>query len=149
MMTYYMYGTLNIVNNTFDYTTDGYLLRLGYSKNACTEINIIDNYFTGGPLNHTASIYILRGTSSFTTNIIGNTFDEFYGTTFAYTNNTGSKVDIMYNYFTGTCSFRSGSIPASTKVSYSNNYYATAQTTSTSDYGVITSKEALDAAYAE
>ena len=149
MMTYYMYGTLNIKNNTFDYTTDGYLLRLGYNKNACTEINIIDNVFTGGPVDHTASIYLLRGTSALTTNIIGNTFDEFYGTTFAYSNDTGSKVNIMYNYFTTTCKFKSGSIPSNTKVTYSNNYYATTQTTATSDYGVITSKDALDAAYQE
>ena len=149
MMTYNMSGTFNVINNTFDYTTDGYLFRLGYYLNSCTEINFIDNVFTGGPKDHTASIYILRGTSNLTINIIGNTFDEFYGTTFAYTNGSNFKANIMYNYFTTTCAFKSATIPTGATVTYLNNYYAAAQTTTTSDYGVITSKDALDAAYAE
>ena len=55
-----------------------------------------------------------------------------------------SNINVKYNIFNKTSYKGSGT---GTYV-YVNNFYGVAQATATSDYGVITSVEALEAAYA-
>ena len=58
----------------------------------------------------------------------------------------GSTYNIKYNYFDAKTSYKI-SKPGSGTINYLGNYYAAAQTTTTSDYGVITSLEAMEQAY--
>lgn len=144
MRIYTLGGTFNFSNNELRWATDGYAFYLA-NVSAATTIDINDNIFTGnGNLNHTATLLFRSSSSETTINIIGNEFNYFKGSTFDARYASGSTINVKYNYFDTNTSYK---IPYSANFVYLNNYYAAAQTTATSDYGVITSKAALDAAY--
>ena len=139
-------GVYNITNNTFHWATDGYVLYFANIANV-TEFNIIDNVFDGNEnVKHTATLALRTGSSKTVTNIIGNEFYNFKGSTIVANGDTGSQFNIKYNYFDENTAFKLGTI-ASAKFNYKDNVYAAAQTTATSDYGVLTTKEELQAAY--
>ena len=144
MRIYTLGGTFNFSNNELRWATNGYAFYLA-NVSAATTIDINDNIFTGnGKLNHTATLLFRSSSSKTTINIIGNEFDYFKGSTFDARYASGSTINVKYNYFDANTSYK---ISYSANYVYLNNYYAAAQSTSTSDYGVITSKAALDAAY--
>jgi uncharacterized repeat protein (TIGR02543 family) len=99
MMIYSMAGTFTFEGNDVHFGTIGYLLKLANTSNTCTAINIIDNYFTGNASLTSCSILISYGTSSLTTTIRGNQFINFAPNTYLFTNDTGSTVNITYNYY--------------------------------------------------
>ena len=144
MWIYTLGGTFNFSNNELRWATNGYAFYLA-NVSAATTIDINDNIFTGnGKLNHTATLLFRSSSSKTTINIIGNEFNYFKGSTFDARYASGSTINVKYNYFDANTSYK---ISYSANYVYLNNYYAAAQSTSTSDYGVITSKAALDAAY--
>lgn len=144
MRIYTLGGTFNFSNNELRWATNGYAFYLG-NVSAATTIDINDNIFTGnGKLNHTATLLFRYSSSKTTINIIGNEFNYFKGSTFDARYASGSTINVKYNYFDANTSYK---ISYSANYVYLNNYYAAAQSTSTSDYGVITSKAELDAAY--
>ena len=146
MRIYSVKGTLNITNNEFRCATDGYVMYFA-AYSSCTGINIKENIFDGnGTVNHTATISFRGCTAPIT--IEGNKFYNFKGSTFAFTAAATSKVSVSYNYFDAGTAYKIGTA-GSTTFTYTNNYYAATQTTATSDYGVITSLDALEAAYKE
>ena len=148
MRIYTLGGTFKFTNNELRWATNGYSIFLN-NVSAATQIDFIDNIFDGnGNVNHTATLTIRSGSTKTVTNIIGNEFYNFKGSTFSSNNDNGSQFNIKYNYFDQNTNFKLGTI-GSAKFAYTNNYYEASQTTTTSDYGVITSKDALDAAYAE
>ena len=153
IMVYNVSGVVNITNNNVLYTTDGYVIVLGYFSNACTEINVIDNVFDGNALNpHTATLAFRSGTEALTINVIGNTFKNFNGSTYYVRSDTGSQIISKYNSFDANSKFKLNYHSSCTNVKQAiceSNYYAAEQTTATSDYGVIKSLEELAAAYAE
>ena len=151
MILYYAYGTLDIIGNVFAWGTDGYIFNLGYYGNYCTDVNIIDNEFThNGIIKQNATIWIRRNQNAEANiNIIGNSFIAFKGTTLLFSNAAKAPViNVKYNYFDAETSYKASSGNGYPTIVTENNYYAAAQTTATSDYGVLTSKEALDEAYA-
>ena len=139
-------GVYNITNNVFHWATDGYVLYLANVKNV-TELNIVENVFDGNEtVKHTATLAIRTGSASTVTNIVGNEFYNFAGSSYAFNNDTGSTVNSMYNYFDENTNFKIGTI-ASAKLNYVSNGYAATQTTATSDYGVLTTLEQVKEAY--
>ena len=151
MILYYAYGTLEISNNEFAWGTDGYIFNLGYYGNYCTDVNIVDNVFSNnGIIKQNATIWFRRlQNEEANINIIGNTFIEFKGTTISVNANAKAPViNVKYNYFDAGSSYKVGSGSGYPTFVYENNYYATAQKTATSDYGVITSLDGLKEAYA-
>ena len=151
MILYYSYGTLDIIDNTFAWGTDGYIFNLGYYGTYCTDINIIDNVFThNGLIKQNATIWFRRTQNAEANiNIIGNEFYAFKGTTISVNANAKAPViNVKYNYFDAETSYKVGSGAGYPTFVYENNYYAAEQKTATSDYGVITSKEQLDQLYA-
>ena len=151
MILYYAYGTLDIIGNVFAWGTDGYIFNLGYYGNYCTDVNIIENEFThNGIIKQNATIWIRRNQNAEANiNIIGNSFIAFKGTTLLFSNAAKAPViNVKYNYFDAETSYKASSGSGYPTIVTENNYYAAAQKTATSDYGVLTSKEALDEAYA-
>ena len=143
---YNVTGKINIKNNNFAFPTSNFVIFLGSYYNACTEINIIDNNISG-LTSTTAGISARRCPAGCVVNIVGN---EIYGMTgncidFRYSK-ADSVANIMYNYFDEKTSYKI-TYPGESTVTYVDNYYAAAQTTATSDYGKITSKDDLDYAY--
>ena len=152
MRYYTIGGTLNITNNEFHWATNGYVMYLAGQTNNATEINILDNLFDGnGTVDNTATICISKASSSSCKiNIIGNELYNFKGNTYSVNSGDKGTWTIMYNYYASTTSFKFASKANAANASFtiSNNYYAATQTTSTSDYGAITSLDALKEAYA-
>ncbi len=139
-------GVYNITNNVFHWATDGYVLYLANVKNV-TELNIVENVFDGNEtVKHTATLAIRTGSANTVTNIVGNEFYNFAGSSYVFNGDTGSTVNSMYNYFDENTSFKIGTI-ASAKLNYVSNGYAKSQTTATSDYGVLTTLEQVKEAY--
>ena len=79
---------------------------------------------------------------------MGNTFKNCATRVLRLSYNYGPTVNVMYNNFAEGTKYETYDQKTAI-VNFTNNYYAETQTTTTSDYGVITSKDALDAAYAE
>lgn len=150
MRIYTMKGNFEFVSNTVAWGTDGYVFNLANASGAST-INVIDNIFKdNGLITQTATLAIQSCPATAKINIIGNEFYSFKGSTFTLNNDKGSAVSIKYNYYDANTNFKL-TTKGSAVVSYENNCYMTTLNASTTvtDYGVITSKEALDAAYAE
>ncbi|HPX84425.1 MAG TPA: InlB B-repeat-containing protein [Bacilli bacterium] len=99
MYIYNLYGTFAFEQNEVHFGTDGYVLYFTYNTNGATSINIIDNYFTGNASQHAASIFIRKAGSGCTTTIRGNQFINFAPSTFGFSLDTGSTVNITYNYY--------------------------------------------------
>ena len=146
MRIYTLGGSVNITNNEFRWATVGYVMYFaGYSS--CTEINIIDNLFDGTTDVPDSATITFRGCTA-PILIQGNEFYNFNGSTFTFTSAATSNVTVQYNYFDANTLYKIGTAGSTTFTYVSNYYAATSQTTSTSDYGVLASKDALDAAYA-
>ena len=108
---------------------------------------VIDNLFDGTTAVPDSATITFRGCTA-PILIQGNEFYNFNGSTFTFTSSATSNVTVQYNYFDANTLYKIGTA-GSTNFTYVSNYYAaTSQTTSTSDYGVLASKDALDAAYA-
>ena len=150
MRIYTMKGTFEFVSNTVAWGTDGYVFNLANASGVST-INVTDNIFKdNGLITQTATLTMQSCPATAKINIIGNEFYSFKGSTFTLNNDKGSAVSIKYNYYDTNTNFKL-TTKGSAVVSYENNCYMTTLNASTTvtDYGVITSKEALDAAYAE
>ena len=142
---YAVAGELNFNNNHFVWVTDDWDLFIGYNSNDCTKVNVVNNTFDGVGELYTCGNTIRRLKSGAVCNVIGNVFNTLAGTIFSSNySEAGAVINFEYNAYTN-CNYKQGSTDAT--CNYVNNYYALEQTTATSDYGVITSKEALDEAY--
>jgi len=149
MRIYSASGVINITDNEFAWGTDGYVFR-GFDYGCtCTEINVINNKFTNnGKILQNATITLNNlATDGVKVNIIGNEFYAFKGSTFTFGVKTGveatPEINVKYNYFDEGTSYKC----SYAGINYENNYYAAEQTNATSDYGQVTSKEALDDLY--
>ena len=139
-------GELNFVNNHFVWVTDDWDLFIGYSANYCTVINVIENTFDGVGELYTCGNTIRNLEPTAVVNIVGNTFNKLSGTILSSNGSVeGATINVKYNAYMN-CSYKQGTSGSAT-YNHENNYYALEQKTATSDYGTITSKEALDAAY--
>ena len=141
-------GTFNIDNNRLIWSTKNYVAWIGINSNSCTSIKVTNNVLSGSASGNTTSLGIYYIPSSCVVNIVGNHFEYFdTGTTLMFnSSSSGATINIKYNYFGSGVKFKWASISGVTQ-NYSNNYYATTQTSATSDYGVITSLSDLIAAY--
>jgi hypothetical protein len=120
----------------------------GVNSNNCDEINVIDNVFDGKDGLYTCGIYFRTLKAGGVCNVVHNTFGTLAGTIFTGRNSkAGSTYNIKFNAFLDL-NYKQDATAGSGTYVYENNYYALEQTTSTADYGVITSVEALEAAYA-
>lgn len=146
---YTLGGVLNISNNQFNFTTDGYVFVLGHNANNCTEINIIENVFDGNAANpHTATLQVKKvANADLVINVIGNKFQNFYGNTFSYTGDVKATFNSKYNSFDENSKFKFSTMSSCEFVA-EGNYYAAEQTHTTTDYGTVASEEARAAAYA-
>ena len=142
-------GFIRVIGNEFRWGEGGSLMNLGTSTNNCTEISIIDNYIDNNGLISTAGgIFVNEAKATLTVLIMGNTFKNCATRVLRLSYNYGPTVNVMYNNFAEGTKYETYDQKTAI-VNFTNNYYAETQTTTTSDYGVITSKDALDAAYAE
>lgn len=145
----YIAGTLVLDNNEMIYPGNEGIIRLGEGSNSCTSMDIYNNIIRGTNTNNTSFLRVYKIPSTATINIIGNYFDYFDTTTnYVFTlagAAAGGQANIKYNYFGDGASYRAGI--SKVTATYENNYYASAQTTSTTDYGVITSLSDLRTAY--
>ena len=150
MRIYTLKGTLTITNNDWCWATNGYIMHLGGNANSATAITIVDNTFDGNAnVKHTATINVSKASASnCVVNIVGNEFYNFQGTTIGCNKSDAGTWNVMYNYFDANTSFSAANLATIAGLNISNNCYAAAQKTQTSDYGVITSLEALKEAYA-
>ena len=120
----------------------------GVNGNNCDEINVIDNTFDGKDGLYSCGIYFRTLKAGGVCNVYHNTFGTLAGTIFTGRNSkAGAVYNIKYNAF-NDLKYKQDATAGSGTYNYENNYYAQEQTTSTADYGVITSLEALEAAYA-
>ena len=145
---YYAAGKANFIGNEFIWVTDDWDIMFGVNGNNCDEINVIDNTFDGKDGLYSCGIYFRTLKSGGVCNVIHNTFGNLAGTIFTGRNSkAGAVYNIKYNAF-NDLKYKQDATAGSGTYNYENNYYAKEQTTSTADYGVITSLEALEAAYA-
>ena len=140
-------GKAEFIGNKFIWVTDDWDIMFGVYSNNCDEINVIDNTFDGKDGLYTCGIYFRTLKADGVCNVVHNTFGTLAGTIFTGRNSkAGATYNIKFNAFLDLNYKQDATAGAGTYV-YENNYYALEQTTSTSDYGVITSLEALEAAY--
>ena len=140
-------GTINVSNNTITWASTNFTITFGGSANTCTQIDIKDNVISGGTYSN-SGVYVANVKSTCVVNIVGNKYNKVSGNIYNFTGSaSGSKVNIMYNAYDANTAYKLTTTGSAT-ITYTKNYYAATQTTSTSDYGVITSLEALETAYA-
>lgn len=141
-------GTIEIGNNEFVWPGGNGTIHLGFTTNTCTSIDVYNNIIKGTVSNGTSYLYIRYIPSTTTVNIIGNYFEYFKSGVYSLVvlaKAAGENANIKYNYFGTGVTFKANVSPI-TPV-YEHNYYVSAQTTATSDYGVITSLSDLIDAY--
>lgn len=139
-------GIINISDNEFRFPTSNYLLMIGEWYNGGNVV-IENNIFAGLNSNTTAGIQVAAALSGKTVDIIHNYVYGMTGNVFNFKNSkSGSIYNVMYNYFDNATSYKITTVGSAT-INYLNNYYAAGQTTATSDYGVITSLDALETSY--
>ena len=139
-------GTVNISNNEFIFPTKNFAIMIGEWYNDAN-INIENNIFSGIDTYKTAGICVRSTLAGRTVNIIHNFIYNMSGNTMDFNNaKSGSVYNIKFNYFDEKTSYKI-SKPGSGTINYEKNYYAGAQTTSTSDYGVINSLTELETEY--
>ena len=158
MMIYYMKGSIDILENTFAWPSDGYVTRIGYYSTNCETINVIDNTFTGanGVPGVTLGIQKLTATSNL--KIWHNQFINFNVATFYCAGSaTGATIDSQYNYFSADKSYKFADAGSAT-VTTNNNCYLGAMhkdnvyggtSGSHPDANRFATLEALEEAYAE
>ena len=145
---YNVAGKVDFIGNDFIWVTDDWDIMFGVYSNNCDEINVIDNTFDGKDGLYTCGIYFRTLKAGGVCNVVHNTFGTLAGTIFTGRNSkAGATYNIKFNAFLDL-NYKQDATAGSGTYVYENNYYALEQTTSTSDYGVITSVEALEAAYA-
>ena len=145
---YNVAGKVDFIGNDFIWVTDDWDIMFGVYSNNCDEINVIDNTFDGKDGLYTCGIYFRTLKAGGVCNVVHNTFGTLAGTIFTGRNSkAGATYNIKFNAFLDL-NYKQDTNAGSGDYVYENNYYALEQTTSTSDYGVITSVEALEAAYA-
>ena len=145
---YNVAGKVDFIGNKFIWVTDDWDIMFGVNSNNCDEINVIDNVFDGKDGLYTCGIYFRTLKAGGVCNVVHNTFGTLAGTIFTGRNSkAGSTYNIKFNAFLDL-NYKQDTTAGSGTYVYENNYYALEQTTSTADYGVITSVEALEAAYA-
>ena len=149
IMTYNVDGRFEITSSTIENTTTNFLLQLGYNVNTCTYVLIKDNVWSAKDKTlDTAGLNLKNMLENTKIDFIHNYIYNAKGNTFSFANNKEtSVVNVMFNYFNEGTAFKVTSMGNGT-VNFENNYYAAAQTTATSDAGVIKSLEELEAAYA-
>ena len=143
-----VHGTFIYINNNSIWATSNYTL---YIRPLMTTENVTitvqDNVFDGGT-DIGSGFYFPNQSATSSVTFMGNELYNIGGNIFSFADcQTGSKQNIMYNYLDSKTAYKL-STKGSGTITYTNNYYAAAQTTTTSDYGVIASKDALDEAYA-
>ena len=144
---YNVAGKVDFIGNQFIWVTDDWDIMFGVYSNNCDEINVIDNVFDGKDGLYTCGIYFRTLKAGGVCNVVHNTFGTLAGTIFTGRNSkAGSTYNIKYNAFLNL-NYKQDATAGAGTYNYENNYYALEQTTSTADYGVITSLEALEAAY--
>ena len=149
MRIYTLSGTFNFSNNEVNWATDGYVIYLA-NVSAATKVDFVENKFDGNAtVKHSATVTVRTGSATTEINFIGNEFYNFFGGTINLSGDKGSTTNIMYNYYAATTTF-SFSTRGSSKITYVDNYYAGGinANVSPTDAGKITTKEALDSAYA-
>ncbi len=140
-------GTFVFNNNECLWATANYTLYIRPLMTQDVTITVQDNVFNGGT-GIGSGFYFPNQTANSSVTFIGNELYNLGGNIFNFVDcQTGSKQNIMYNYLDSQTAFKLTTKGSGT-ITYTNNYYAAAQTTATSDYGVLASKDALDAAYA-
>jgi len=140
-------GTINVSNNTIIWASANFTISFGGSANTCTQIDMKDNVISGGTYSN-SGVYVANVKSTCVVNIVGNKYNNVSGNIYNFTGSaSGAKVNIMYNAYDTNTAYKLTTTGSAT-ITYTNNYYAATQTTSTSDYGVITSLEKLETAYA-
>lgn len=140
-------GTVDFSNNELRYPTGNFAIMFGAYSNSAN-IVISNNIIAGKDTYGTAGIYVRNGAKDTTINIEHNYIYGMAGNCLDFkTSNAGSVYNVQYNYFDSATSFKITNVGSGT-VNYINNYYAGTQTTTTSDYGVITSVDKLEEAYA-
>ena len=150
MRIYNMNGVFEFSSNTIAWGTDGYVFNLA-NASGTSAVNVIDNIFKdNGLITQTATLAIQSCPTTCQINVIGNEFYSFKGSTLTLNNDKGSAVSIKYNYYDENTNFKL-TTKGSAVVTYENNCYMNTlnKDTVVTDYGIITSKAALDAAYAE
>ena len=139
-------GKIEFIGNQFIWVTDDWDIMLGNYGNSCYEINVIDNVFDGQNGLYSCGITLRNLPAGAVMNIVHNTFGDLDGTVFGGNSSAaGSETNIKFNSF-GAVNYKA--THGSGTYNYEGNYYEESQTTATADYGVITSIEALEAAYA-
>ena len=140
-------GTHIFANNYCLWSTDNFAIYYGSSSNASTSFKINDNVIKGDA-GLSAGISVRNLPASSKVEFIGNEISLMGGSLLDFKSaNATSVVDVMYNLFGEAALYKISNTGSST-INYVNNYYATTQTTVTSDYGVIASVQALKEAYA-
>ena len=139
-------GTIVISNNKFDFPTSNYTIMLGTYSNSAN-ITISHNTFAGNGNLTSAGISVQRMASGKTLQILHNYFIGVSVNTLNIKNSdASSNVQILFNYFDSNSPYKVSSAGSATPY-YEGNYYATAQTTATSDYNIIQSLDAMEEAY--
>ena len=154
-------GKIDFINNDFVWITDNWTIAIGSTSTDVDEINIIDNSFDGRTVGdqeyYTCGLQLRKASATSVVNVIHNTFGYLTGTIISGRYSVaGSIYNIKYNSFIET-SYRQDKYAAGNSnlgagtFNYEGNYYAKALPSGyihATDYGVITSVDALEAAYA-
>lgn len=136
-------------NNICDWSTINWAIQVGYTSNSASQLDINDNIFRGGSTtNYISGCGIYNFPANSVVNYVGNKVYYMGGNAFCFDGSVASaQLNIEYNYFDANTSFQFLT-QGSGQIYYNCNYYAKSQTTSTSDYGLITSLDELESAYA-
>ena len=158
LMVYYMKGTIDILENTFAWPSDGYVTRIGYYSTDCERIDVIDNLFTGANELPGVTLGIQKLTATSNLKIWHNRFINFNVSTFYCTGSVaGAKIDSQYNYFSADRSYKFADAGSAT-VTTNNNCYLGAMHKDNvyggtsglhPDANRFATLEALEAAYTE
>ena len=139
-------GTVDFSNNELRYPTSNFAIMFGAYSNSANVV-ISNNIIAGKDTYGTAGIYVRNGAKDTTINIEHNYIYGMAGNCLDFkSSKEGSVYKVQYNYFDSATSFKITNAGSGT-INYINNYYAATQTTTTSDYGVITSVDKLEEAY--
>lgn len=141
-------GVVLVKNNEFEWSTNNMSVFMGSSSNGCSSITFCNNILKGSSTASCTTLGFYRVPKNCETNIVGNYFDYFdSGSTILFSNSvSGGTINIKYNYFGSGVSYNWATVSGVTQT-YSNNYYAAAQTTATSDVSAIANLAALITAY--
>ena len=137
MMVYYYRGALDIIGNEFRWFTTNWLMKIGNSSTAFTNVKFNENIIAGTAAGCTCTIGIMNPDAITVIEIYGNEFYNVDPSTISIGGSTSTSVtlDMQYNFFDDQRQFKFYAVTGCTKLTSNNNCYMGTNSSSNMYFG--------------